>query len=71
MGNSKEPPTYLVGSQEVEVTFLSKRKAIVDQKEIVGDNRQDLLLKIGGILQQEYGVAPMAVMGLYDVVDLR
>ena len=66
-----EIPVYLVGKSEVSVKFLSKKKALVDNKSVVAENRQELLLLIGDILQTDHDVPPMAVMGLYDVVDLR
>ena len=66
-----ENPVYLVGEDEVSVQFLSKKKALVDNKPVVAENRQQLLLVIGDILQTDYNVPPMGVMGLYDVVDIR
>ena len=67
----KEPEIYLVGDLEVEVQFLSKTKALVDKQEVVGADRQQLLLEIGNKLRNEYQVSTMAIMGLYDVVDLH
>ena len=67
----KKPEIYLVGDLGVEVQFLSKTKALVDKQEVVGADRRQLLLEIGNKLRYEYQVSNMAIMGLYDVVDLK
>lgn len=69
LSNAKYKEEYLICG--VQVKFNGKKKAFVNGQEIVGEDRLDLLSKIGNILREEYEVSNSALWGFYNVVRLR
>ena len=65
-----EDDLYVVDG--VSIKLVNKTTAIVNGEKVTGEDRQDLLIKIGNILSEEYGVKGMKIFTFYDSVkELR